>query len=103
MNTYRLKILMPEKKLYDGEIISATVPGAGGLLTILAGHEAMVALLGQGTLIIRTAEKTLKGETGPGLLEVSRNEAVIMIRSFIWVHENGEKSETLQNTNQMLP
>ena len=97
MNTYRLKIVTPEKKLFDGEVLSVTVPGADGLLTVLAGHEAMVALLNPGIITIRTAENDLEGEAGPGFLEVSHNEAAVMIRAFHWMYEPIEEPEPIQH------
>ena len=99
MTTYQLKIVMPEKKIYAGEVVSITVPGVDGLLSVLAGHEAMVALLSHGVIIIRTPEEELAGEIGPGFLEVSLNEAVVMIRTFRWMHELYEETETTQETS----
>ena len=99
MSTYRLKILLPERKVYDGVVQSITVPGAGGLLTVLAGHEAMVALLRQGTVTVRTLKETLEAETGPGLLEVSQNEAAIMVRAFTWSSEATQEDAAAQNTS----
>ena len=87
MSTYRLKILSPEKALYEGDVISITVPGAGGLLTVLSGHESMAALLKTGPLIIRTAENTLEAEIGPAFLSVSQNEAVLLGHAFRWTKD----------------
>ena len=84
MNVYHLKILTPEKMVYDDEVISMTVTCADGQLTVLAGHAPMVALLAEGSATIRTEQGTIEGTAGHGILQVENNEAAVMVHSFAW-------------------
>lgn len=38
MKVYQLGILTPEKKIYSDTVVSITVSGENGQLTVLAGH-----------------------------------------------------------------
>lgn len=82
MNTYLLKILTPEKRMYDGQVVSVTVTSAAGRLTVLAGHMPMVALLTEGPIIIRTNQDTIEGVAGHGILRVDRKETAVMVHTF---------------------
>lgn len=92
MSVYLLKILTPEKRIYEGRVISVTVTGSGGRLTVLAGHAPIAAILTEGAIIIRTEQETIEGITGRGLLWVDRNEAAVMVHEFRW---DEEETETL--------
>lgn len=90
MSVYLLKILTPEKRIYESSVISITVTGAEGRLTVLAGHETMAAVLTEGPIIIRTDQEIIEGVTGRGLLWVDHNEAAVMVHAFQWAAEAGE-------------
>lgn len=90
MSVYLLKILTPEKRIYESSVISITVTGAEGRLTVLAGHETMAAVLTEGPIIIRTEQETIEGVTGCGMLWVAHNEAAVMVHAFQWAAEEGE-------------
>jgi len=92
MRVYLLKILTPEEQIYEDRVISLTVTGADGRLTVLAGHAPMVAMLTEGPIVIRTERETLEGVTGRGTLWVDRNEVAVMVHGFRWA---GDETETL--------
>ncbi|MBF0478844.1 MAG: F0F1 ATP synthase subunit epsilon [Candidatus Omnitrophica bacterium] len=81
MNSFKLKILATDKKVYEGPVESLTVPGAAGYLGIWAHHCPVMTLLGKGQLTYRDTE----GKTsslpidGNGFFEFSKNTAVILI------------------------
>lgn len=91
MSVYLLKILTPEKRIYEGRVISVTVTGSGGRLTVLAGHAPMAAALTAGSIIIRTEQETIGGVAGRGILWVDRNETAVMVHAFRWDNEETEK------------
>ena len=90
MSVFRLKILIPEKGFYDSQVISVTVVSTKGRLTVLAGHAPMVAVLTEGLIRIRTEQGTIEGITGRGVLQVGRNETVIMVHAFKWSDDDTE-------------
>lgn len=69
-----------DEPLFVGGVVSVTVPGKAGEMTILANHEALISPLKKGVITVREpgeAEKTFEIETG--MLEISNNEATILI------------------------
>lgn len=80
MKDLHLTIISPEKKLFDGEIKSVTLPGTVGLFTILPQHAPIVSSLSQGSLVYVTLDGTehdldIKG----GFIELSNGVASVCI------------------------
>lgn len=78
--SFHLSIAHVAETVFDGEALSVTLPGEGGELTVLAGHEALVTPLRAGTIHYETAS----GEKGQvaierGILEVSGTEATVLL------------------------
>ena len=73
-NIYKLDILSPEGSVFSGNVKQATFPTMSGLITILAGHTALVTNLSQGDIEVEpeTGEKRNIAISG-GFLEVSEN------------------------------
>ncbi len=78
--TFHLTVARVGQNLFDGEAMSVTVPGADGVMTILANHEAFVSPLGTGSATVVSAA----GETFPitvegGIVEVSKNQVTVLL------------------------
>ena len=74
-----LEILTPDKKVYEGEVSSVTVPGTLGSFEILNNHAPIVSTLEDGKVIIRTGGKgeerfVIKG----GVVEVLNNKITLL-------------------------
>ncbi len=54
MHTFKLKILTPDKKLFEGEVTSLTVPTKAGEITVLKNHTPLISLLSIGEIKIHT-------------------------------------------------
>lgn len=66
--------------VFDGEVVSVTVPGAEGEMTILADHQALISPLQKGVVTIqKTDEIKETHEIESGTLEISNNQAVVLI------------------------
>lgn len=76
----KLTISRVDAPIFDGEVISVTVPGTSGEMTILAEHTALISPLKKGVLTIRKTDGTLE-EIGieTGTLEISNNHATILV------------------------
>ncbi len=75
----KLEILTPDKKLFEGEIRSVTVPGTMGSFEVLKDHAPIISTLEDGKVIIRTIEKSeevilIKG----GVIEVLDNHIMVL-------------------------
>ena len=74
-----LEILTPDKKIYEGEATSVTVPGMLGLFEILNHHAPIISTLQDGKLTVRggaVKEEVffIKG----GVVEVLNNKVIIL-------------------------
>jgi F-type H+-transporting ATPase subunit epsilon len=73
-----LEILTPDKKVFEGEVTSVTVPGTMGSFQILKDHAPIISTLEDGPVIIRnkTDEQIfiIKG----GVVEVLKNKIVVL-------------------------
>lgn len=77
--TFRFTLVNPEEALFEGEIISLTVPGTEGYLQVLANHAPLLAALKNGTVTVIDSNNIenawdIKG----GFLEVSHNNATLI-------------------------
>ena len=76
----QLNISRVDGPVFAGEVISVSVPGVDGDMTILADHEALISPLRAGELTITTADsETETFEVTAGTLEISANQATILI------------------------
>ena len=73
-----LEIISPDKKLFEGEIKSVSLPGSDGSLGILNNHAPMISALKAGkvkvTDITGTQSFTIKG----GVVEVLKNKVIVL-------------------------
>lgn len=79
-----LEILTPDKKVYEGEVNSVTVPGTTGSFEILNNHAPIISTLEDGKVIIRSAGKSeerfvIKG----GVIEVNDNKIILLAEGVI--------------------
>jgi F-type H+-transporting ATPase subunit epsilon len=75
---FRLRILSPLGTVFDGEAVSATLPGAEGEITVLAGHMPLVAGLGDGEVRVRTEKGEVSVAIAGGILRVRDDGATIL-------------------------
>lgn len=77
---YHLSVVTPEEVIFDGMVKSVIAPGGAGYLQVLTHHAPIISSLKDGPLTIQDVEgkkMTWQVEKG-GLLEVKKNEAVIL-------------------------
>ena len=76
----KLTISKVDAPVFDGDVVSVTVPGTEGEMTILADHEALISVLRAGTVTVKTeagAPQTFAVEQGT--IEISNNHATVLI------------------------
>lgn len=79
-----LEILTPDKKIYEGEVTSVTVPGTDGSFEILNNHAPIISTLEDGKVSVRSAGKSeerflIKG----GVVEVNDNHIIVLAEGII--------------------
>lgn len=74
-----LEILTPDKKVFEGEVTSITLPGTLGSFEILDHHAPIISTLNDGKLIVRGGGKAedvflIQG----GVVEASNNKVIVL-------------------------
>lgn len=80
INNMTLEILTPDKKVFEGEANSVTLPGTLGFLEILNNHAPIISTLNDGKLTIRGAAAKeevffIKG----GVVEALNNKVTVLV------------------------
>lgn len=76
----KLTISKVDGPVFDGEVISVSVPGDAGDMQLLAGHEPLISPLKEGVISVERSNKSFESfEIESGTLEVSQNHATILI------------------------
>ncbi len=79
---YRFKILTPNRKALDEEVVSIVAPGEAGYLGVLANHAPLITTLKNGTLTVKFEDgREDEYEIGGGILKVANNEATLLTES----------------------
>lgn len=77
--TLLLTIATVDRVLFYGDAQWVSCPGAEGDLTVLAHHMPLVTTLRSGQITVRTASGEETYTASRGILEVSQNEAFILL------------------------
>lgn len=75
----KLEIITPDKKLYEGNVKSATFSGSDGSFGVLSNHAPMIATLKAGNIEI--TEDSNNKQTFPvkgGVVEVLKNTVIVL-------------------------
>lgn len=76
-----LEIVTPDSKVFDGEIVSITLPGIEGSFQILNNHAPVVSALGNGKLVVETQSETLDFNLDGGVIEMNNNKVIVLAES----------------------
>ncbi|MBI2337669.1 ATP synthase F1 subunit epsilon [Candidatus Daviesbacteria bacterium] len=78
MAQLHLKIVTPEKLIYDEEVSQVNVSTEGGIIGILPHHANLMAKLEPGELVIKKNGKEESMAIGDGFLQISDNVLTVM-------------------------
>ncbi|HTJ49785.1 MAG TPA: ATP synthase F1 subunit epsilon [Cyclobacteriaceae bacterium] len=78
MEKMHLEILTPEKKVFEGEVLAATFPGADGSFQILDHHAPLISLLKEGVVEYKSKESTQSVSITGGVVEVLKNKVILL-------------------------
>lgn len=75
-----VEIVTPDGSAYDGDVVMAVVPGVEGELGILARHQPLVTLVGDGETRVQLADDTWERfATGLGYVQVLFDRVLIVV------------------------
>ena len=73
-----LEIITPDKKLFEGEVSSVTVPGKTGTFQMLNRHAPVISALKKGKIKIKTAQGIQQFEVNGGVVEMQKNKIIVL-------------------------
>ncbi len=76
----KLTISKVDAPVFDGDVVSVTVPGTEGEMTILADHTALISVLKSGVITVFKEDNSKETfDVTSGTLEISNNHATVLI------------------------
>ena len=87
MTPFKLQIITPEKKVFDGETEQIIVRTTVGDVGILNGHEPYCAALGVGQMRIMINGEFRRAATSGGIIKVSKEATTILAQTCEWADE----------------
>lgn len=79
MDMLKLKIISPEKVIFDGEVESVKVPGIQGSFEILINHAPIISSLVKGDVEYKGKGESKKLSIVGGFVEVKKNEISLCV------------------------
>lgn len=74
----RLNIVTPEKKIFEDEVDSVSLPTYDGEITVLPHHVPLMTQIKAGELTIKAKGKTEYFVTGPGFVEITGKRVSVL-------------------------
>jgi F-type H+-transporting ATPase subunit epsilon len=77
-----IEIVTPDKKIFEGEVASATFPGSDGSFQVLNNHAPMISTLGKGEMryvqIVDKKSVQTEMHVEGGVVEIRNNKVVVL-------------------------
>ncbi|MBC7425361.1 MAG: F0F1 ATP synthase subunit epsilon [Bacteroidia bacterium] len=74
----QLEIITPDTTLFSGTASAVSLPGVQGRFQVLENHAPLIASLGNGNVVVDSAQGREEFKINGGLIEVLRNKVVIL-------------------------
>jgi F-type H+-transporting ATPase subunit epsilon len=87
MANFRLEIITPEKRFFDGDCESLVIETPEGKRGILANHTPMVVAIAKGSITFKTGGEWKTCYTTEGFGEVRPDETIINAQIIEWPQE----------------
>lgn len=75
----RIRIIAPDRLVFEGEVESVTLPGTVGSFTVLNNHAPIISSLERGKLVCKTADGSKEYALDSGFVEVKENEVIVCL------------------------
>lgn len=76
-----LEIITPDRKVFEGEVESATFPGSNGSFQVLNNHAPIISSLAKGDLVYKTRDGAKIIRVDGGVVEVKNNKVIVLAES----------------------
>jgi F-type H+-transporting ATPase subunit epsilon len=78
-----LEIITPDKKVFAGEVNSATFPGTKGSFQVLTNHAPLISTLAKGKITYVSKEGTKSLNVDGGVVEVLHNKISVLAEKIL--------------------
>lgn len=78
-----LEIVTPEKKVFEGEVISVTFPGSDGSFQVLNDHAPIISSLKEGYVVFKDKKSESEVEITGGMVEVLNNKVIVLAEGLV--------------------
>ncbi len=73
-----LEIITPDKKVFEGEVVSASFPGTDGSFQVLNDHAPLISLLKDGVVEYKSKDSLNQVKITGGVVEVLKNKVILL-------------------------
>jgi F-type H+-transporting ATPase subunit epsilon len=105
MSKLKLEILTPNGVIFDGDVISVTLPGEEGEFGVLAEHSSLTTLLEAGVIDIEKEDKTVESVLiNWGVVNVDETKVIVLVEGAVAIRgENeGAIAKALENAKELI-
>jgi len=75
-----LEIITPDKKIFEGEVKSVTIPGSKGSFQILKNHAPIISTLEKGAVkVVDENKKEHSFDVESGVVENKKNKIIVLL------------------------
>jgi len=78
MPDFRLKIVTPERVVYDDAVLAVTLPTQDGEITVLPGHVPLVSMLKAGHLVIQQTKGVDDFSVSGGFIKIDAGQVTVL-------------------------
>jgi F-type H+-transporting ATPase subunit epsilon len=76
-----LNVITPTNKIFDGEVVSVSLPGQTGIFQVLNNHSPIISSLKTGEIIVELVEKFEESGSNNMIKQIDANHISISINS----------------------
>lgn len=105
MDKFKLEILTPNGEIFNGEVISVTLPGEEGEFGVLAGHASLTTLLTSGVVDVEKEDKSVEAIViNWGLVQVDEGKVIILVEGAAAIRgaDEAEIAEALEEAKKII-
>ena len=97
MAAFKLTLVSPHGKAFEGDCESLVSPGYGGDFGVLAGHAPMIAMLKRGITKLTAGSETTFFVTGEGVCEVTKESVNVLVDTALKAANLDDAKKALAN------
>jgi F-type H+-transporting ATPase subunit epsilon len=105
MDKFKLEILTPNGEIFNGEVLSVTLPGEEGEFGVLAHHSSLTTLLTSGVIDIEKEDKKVESVLiNWGVVQVDEEKVVVLVEGAVAIKGESESeiSKALEDAKTLL-